>query len=169
MAVDIGQAIKAHLEAQMREIQRKAEQAARRAETRYMEADIKFVENLVSDAATHFYKNYIPKYYDPRRGSLYGVMQVNRIGGNEWAYNFMTDEFKYRDGSNASDGLFKTVFEDGYHGGPIWKWSGKVAKHDNPSPMTYIEEQYNSMTTDERKGLLLQYWNEEAKAVGLSS
>ena len=67
-----------------------------------------------------FYSSYTPLFYTPRRNSLYNLFHVKR-GDSYLEYWFDSSQITSRDGYAGEDGLYTTVFKEGYHGG---------AKHD---------------------------------------
>lgn len=62
-----------------------------------------------------FYASYTPSFYN-RRGSLYDLLVINRDNDGV-DIGFDPSRISRRDGYNDKDGLYKTVFLQGYHGG----------------------------------------------------
>lgn len=77
------------------------------------------VENKLSDfykiSVMEFYNRYNPDYY-VRRNSLYNLFKTKR-DGNILRYWFEPSEFPSRTGYIGEDGIYKTVFKEGWHGG----------------------------------------------------
>lgn len=70
----------------------------------------------------NFYNHYKPKFYQRRGdGSLYNLFRTKR-NGTKLDYWFEPSEITSRTGYDGEDGLYKTVFKEGWHGG---------AKHDS--------------------------------------
>lgn len=77
------------------------------------------VENKLNDfykiSIINFYARYTPIIYE-RRYSLYNLFKTRREG-NSLIYWFEPSEITSRDGYAREDGLYTTVFKDGWHGG----------------------------------------------------
>ena len=63
----------------------------------------------------NFYASYPHPIYD-RRGSLYNLFNIKREG-DTLKYWFEPSEITYRNGYGGEDGLYTTVFKEGWHGG----------------------------------------------------
>lgn len=83
------------------------------------------VLDLVENKLTNFYKisimqfynDYSPIYYN-RRNSLYNLFHIKREG-NTLRYWFEPSEIPSRTGYIGEDGLYTTVFKEGWHGGAM--------------------------------------------------
>lgn len=65
----------------------------------------------------NFYNHYQPKFYQRRdNGSLYNLFRTKR-NGTKLDYWFEPSEITSRTGYDGEDGLYKTVFKEGWHGG----------------------------------------------------
>lgn len=79
------------------------------------------VENKLTEfykiSVLQFYNNYPNPIYD-RRGSLYNLFRTKR-DGNTLRYWFEPSEISSRTGYTGEDGLYTTVFKEGWHGGAM--------------------------------------------------
>ena len=79
------------------------------------------VENKLTDfykiSVMEFYNDYSPIYYE-RRYSLYNLFRIKRVG-NTLRYWFEPSEISSRTGYADEDGLYTTIFKDGWHGGAM--------------------------------------------------
>lgn len=79
------------------------------------------VENKLNDfykiSVMQFYNDYSPIYYD-RRYSLYNLFRTKREG-KKLKYWFEPSEFPSRTKYIGDDGLYATVFKEGWHGGAM--------------------------------------------------
>lgn len=77
------------------------------------------VENKLTEfynaAVLKFYNSYPNRIYDPR-GSLYNLFRTKREG-KTLKYWFEPSEIPSRTGYAEEDGLYTTVFKEGWHGG----------------------------------------------------
>lgn len=83
------------------------------------------VLDLVENKLTEFYKISVMSFYNSypnpiyeRRGSLYNLFKTKREG-NTLKYWFEPSEFPSRTGYVGEDGLYTTVFKEGWHGGAM--------------------------------------------------
>ena len=186
MPQDLFAAIQAAIEDEMISQAQKAQVAARRANSRYNEMELEMRKKIVKEAADHFYKDYPPKFYkESRRGSLYQIFNVETtpdIDGGIEAYKgeFDEDAMPYRNGNAGKDGLYQTVFHEGWHGGaasgpghpqygtPYWrtpypkynKWGSKAAKAEiSPFDEMILEDEH--YTAHDMENDLWRFWNEE--------
>lgn len=88
-----------------------------------------------------FYKSYNPRFYK-RRDSLYNLLRI-KVGQNGLSYDFDPSKIEMRDGYSGENGLYKTVFLQGYHGGAyisdakkfLVPWTEPRYEYDgNPEP-----------------------------------
>ena len=68
-------------------------------------------------AVLNFYNSYPDRIYDPR-GSLYNLFRIKREGKTV-KYWFEPSEIPSRTGYDEEDGLYTTVFKEGWHGGAM--------------------------------------------------
>ena len=175
---DIAQAIIAALRQEQEEIKKRAEAAAKRASKRYVDYDIQRRKDIMEKVAEGFYKGYSPKYY-ARRGSLYNLMRVTRLGDDEWEIDFDPSKMTYRNGSGGENGLYNTVFRNGYHGGapsgpghpkngvPMWRYPyptyvnwGKAATQ-SASPLSEFLKLDDEETEEDASNVFRRLWDEE--------
>lgn len=112
---------------------------ARKAHTRYRK---ECIEKWFKESIDSFYRDYTPKVYK-RSKSLYEVLDVDYIGDQEDIdINYESTKMTgYRNGYHGEDGLFGTVFVNGWHGGAgsgdfTHLSNGKVKRTPHPSPGT---------------------------------
>lgn len=89
--------------------------------------------DIFNSVIESFYNSYTPRFYD-RNYSLYSI--YDPVENVFTPYN-MTP---YRDGYSGEDGLFQTVFMEGWHGGAKYgdstHWGDKILNTPHPSPGT---------------------------------
>lgn len=120
-------------------LQNKAREAVKEAQkntfTEFFE-DVapKKIREIYNDVITKFYEDYHPTFYD-RRGSLYKLLTL-KSGKDYLDIGFDPSKISYRNGYNGEDGLYTTVFREGWHGGAniegkmLIPWVSPYAKYD---------------------------------------
>jgi len=101
-------------------------EATQRASDRYIELVDERIQECFRDAVAAFYDNYQPKYYD-RNESLYDILDTELTGESYWISFHPENMTPYRTGYTGEDGLYQTVFKEGWHGGAAYG-------EDHPSP-----------------------------------
>ena len=80
------------------------------------------VENKLTDfykmSVMEFYNSYPDPIYNRREEGLYNLFKTKR-DGNMLRYWFEPSEFPSRTGYTGENGLYKTVFKEGWHGGAM--------------------------------------------------
>lgn len=85
--------------------------------------DKKLNEFFISSVA-QFYADYTPEYYERRNNKngfnsgMYALFRTKKEG-TKLRFWFEPSEFISRTGYNGEDGLYKTVFLEGWHGGAM--------------------------------------------------
>ena len=141
------------------------------------------VENKLNEfykiSVMNFYADYPHPIYD-RRGSLYNLFHTKR-DGNTLRYWFEPSEITSRTGYGGEDGLYTTVFKEGWHGGakhdgvmryrtpiPYYTYWGKEAVRSQFSPYDMfiaLKEDY------EKRGFRKDYkniWVEQLNSIGIN-
>lgn len=74
---------------------------------------------IMREVIDAYYADYIPTYYHPRgRKNLYRLMETGVTDNGEVEIWFDPDRMTpYRSGYTGEDGLYQTVFREGWHGG----------------------------------------------------
>ena len=177
---DIAQAIAAALREDAEDLRKRAESAGRKAVQRYVDHDIQRRKDIMNQVAENFYKDYQPKFY-VRRGTLYNLLRINRIGFDEYEVDFDPSLMTYRNGQGGGEeNLYNTVFRQGWHGGassgrlhpkngvPMWRYPypiyvtwGKEATRASESPLQEFLRLDNEESEADANALLAQFWNEE--------
>ena len=104
------------------DLQEKIKTETPKIENAVLDTVEKKLKEFFEISVINFYSNYPnPKYV--RRGSLYNLFRTRR-DGNALIYWFEPSEFPSRTGYTDEDGLYTTVFLEGWHGGA--KHDGKI-------------------------------------------
>lgn len=125
----------------MEKLQIKAKEAVKKAQEKtfeeYFEIADKKIRGIYKNTITDFYKDYYPHFYD-RRGSLYDLIQTKH-GADYLSISFDSSRISYRNGYSGEDGLYNTVFRQGWHGGAMIHSSMlyPVGKYENGKPRAY--------------------------------
>lgn len=125
----------------MEQLQLKAKAAVKKAQEKtfeeYFEVADKKIRGIYKNTITDFYKDYYPHFYD-RRGSLYDLIQT-KYGTDYLSISFDPSKISYRNGYSGEDGLYNTVFRQGWHGGAMIRGSMlyPVGKYENGKPRAY--------------------------------
>ena len=82
-----------------------------------------------------FYDAYTPSFYD-RRGSLYNLLVIEK-DKNGIDVGFDPSKISRRDGYNGKDGLYTTVFLQGFHGGAYIPGANKFLVPWTAPPIEY--------------------------------
>ena len=94
---------------------KKIENAVDKAKAEFFPRQVKKVNEIYKEVALKFYNNKPERIYDPR-GSLYNLFDC-KTDGECLIMNFRPEKFPSRTGYTGKDGLYQTVFKEGYHGG----------------------------------------------------
>ncbi len=103
------------------------------------------LSNLFEGAIQGFYDDYAPRSYT-RRGSLFNVPVITPLS-DDIVIEFDPHQITMRNGSGEEDGLYTTVFKEGWHGGAL-----KGPEHPKPDGRHAYWRTGNNFST----------WGEEA-------
>ena len=99
----------------------------------------KKIKKIYKSVIDDFYADYRPHFYNRRdNGSLYKLLKCR--SDTEHIYmSFDPSEISYRNGYAGEDGLYRTVFIEGWHGGAMVHNSMlyPVGKYENGKPRAY--------------------------------
>ena len=113
--------------------------AQKKAFSEYFEVADKKIREIYKSVITDFYKDYTPRFYDRRDGgSLYQLIQT-KCGDDYLQIGFNPSRISYRNGYASEDGLYETVFRQGWHGGAMVQGSMlyPIGKYENGKPRVY--------------------------------
>lgn len=122
-------------------LQTKAKEAVKNAQKKafseYFKVADKKIREIYKSVIADFYRDYISRFYD-RRGSLYDLIQTKR-GDDYLQVGFNPSRISYRNGYAGEDGLYETVFRQGWHGGAMVYGSMlyPVGKYVDGKPRAY--------------------------------
>lgn len=125
----------------MSKLQTKAKEAVKDAQKKafseYFEVADKKIREIYKSVITDFYRDYTPRFYD-RRGSLYNLIQTKH-GDDYLQIGFNPSKIAYRNGYAGEDGLYETVFRQGWHGGAMVHGSMlyPIGKYEDGKPRAY--------------------------------
>ena len=125
----------------MSKLQTKSKEAVKDAQKKafseYFEVADKKIREIYKSVITDFYRDYTPRFYD-RRGSLYNLIQT-KCGDDYLQVGFNPSKISYRNGYSGEDGLYETVFRQGWHGGAIVHGSMlyPIGKYEDGKPRAY--------------------------------
>lgn len=168
----MGQDIRSQLVDQIEEeITKRVQVAAKAAASRFFPLYKKEVEEIFKKAVDEFYNSYTPDIYD-RRYSLYDVLEIQFKPPLTLVGYFKPEVMTSTGGGrgySGEDGIFKKVFEEGFHGGahpgigyrtPVYIWNTwsdrKVVK--SASPYKKFMSYYN----EAMEGSLQELWRKVA-------
>lgn len=118
--VDKGQA-EAYTNRLIRRLQKKSDEACEKAKRDIFPYYKQTLETLYKEEVERFYDDYDPEVYD-RKNSLYNALVFDGDSNSGEAKGVFDDDYitPTRSGDHAY--IYKWVFEEGFHGGPVWPW-----------------------------------------------
>ena len=126
----------------METLQKKAKKAVSKAQEKTFEeyfevADTK-IRDIYKKTIIDFYQDYTPPRFYDRRGSLFNLIQTKR-GSDYLSIWFDPSKISYRNGYAGEDGLYETVFRQGWHGGAMVRGSMlyPIGKYEDGKPRAY--------------------------------
>lgn len=126
----------------MSKLQTKAKEAVKDAQKKafseYFEIADKKIREIYKSVITDFYRDYTPPRFYDRRGSLYNLIQTQH-GDDYLQVGFNPSKISYRNGYAGEDGLYETVFRQGWHGGAMVHGSMlyPIGKYEDGKPRAY--------------------------------
>lgn len=100
------------------DIKKKVEKETPKIENKVLDLVENKLMNFYQISVMQFYNSYPNPIYDRREEGLYNLFKTKR-DGNILRYWFEPSEFPSRTGYTGEDGLYKTVFKEGWHGGAM--------------------------------------------------
>ena len=104
-------------------LKEKAKKEVKKAQDKSIEEFFKHVEKelivMYEETILDFYLDYTPKYYS-RTGELYNLLHI-RTGKRYIEAAFNPSAITSRTGYSQENGLYNTVFREGWHGGALHK------------------------------------------------
>lgn len=119
---------------------RRFDQAIEDAKKEFFDLEQKKVKKMYEEVIQNFYSSYNRKYYVPRE-SLYHLLECT-TDYKRLIMDFKPEMITSRNGYAGEDGLYKTVFKEGWHGG-----SGKTGAKSYPFK-SYNEGEYVAYNGD---------------------
>ena len=132
---------------------KKIENAVDKAKAEFFPRQVKKVSEIYEDVIWDFYGDKSSRYYVPR-GSLYNLFDC-KTDGECLIMNFKPENFPSRTGYAGEDGLYQTVFREGWHGGakhngsllyrtpyPYYTYWGSPAEHASISPLEDFRQRW---------------------------
>ena len=112
--------------------------AQKKTFSEYFELADKKIRDIYEKTIDDFYQDYSNPHVYSRRGSLYKLIETEK-GDDYLDVWFEPSKISYRNGYAGEDGLYTTVFREGWHGGASIGGSMlyPVGKSENGSPRTY--------------------------------
>jgi hypothetical protein len=130
------------------------------------------VKKIYYETISDFYSDYSPLYYE-RDYSLYNLL-ITKKGKGYLSMSFDPALIASRTGYSGEDGLYNTVFREGWHGGamdyntgymrwrkpvPYYKYWGRNASHSNISPLFDFRQRINDYQKYEYQNDYIKIWN----------
>lgn len=109
----------------MNEDKKKFEEAVANASEEFFKLEKEKTEKIYENVIDDFYNSYDRKYYK-QRGSLYHLLECT-TDNKRLTLDFHPEKISARNGYSGKDGLYASVFKEGWHGG-----SGKGDKKSYP-------------------------------------
>lgn len=114
---DIEHQLERIMEKEKKEIQKKVDKAIPKFEKNLAYRLKKQVYKMFNEVVDEFYASYTPRFYQRNKRTGMRSMLKVRIDGPLFIMEFDENALSYRNGYSGEDGLYTTVFREGWHGG----------------------------------------------------
>ena len=144
-----------YIEDIMSDNKKRFEEAVKKTKREFFPLEVKKVEELYRQVADDFYSDYSErKFYKPR-GSLKNLFNIKTDYENLYM-DFDPTKIPSRTGYVGEDGLYNTVFREGWHGGanhegkmlyrkpvPYYRYWGREAVRTSISPLDDFDKRWD--------------------------
>lgn len=166
MSVDYKNYYEKYIKELKEKVKQQKKDILKQTSTEFFELLSTKIRNMFEITIIHFYSSYSPKFYK-RRDSLFNLLKID-YGNDYFEGEFIPEKIISRTGYKAEDGLYDTVFRQGWHGGakhngsyywrkpdPCYNRWGRQAIKAQFSPLQI----FNALLDDYKAKEIQEDWN----------